>query len=77
MTSGVAQGSVLSPIMFLLYINDIPAAVKSYMGMLADDAKITRRIRSVEDCNMLQEDLNRIYNWSVIGRWNPTLTKVM
>ena len=64
-TSRVPQGSLLGPIMFLIYINDMPARAKSYMSMFTDDAKIMRRIRNVEDCNMLQEDLNRIYNWSV------------
>ena len=63
-TSGVPQGSVLGPIMFLIYINDMPMEVNSYMNMFADDAKIMRRIRNVEDCNELQEDLNQIYNWS-------------
>ena len=60
-TSGVPQGSVLGPIMFLVYINDMPAGVRSYMNMFADDAKIMRRVRNVEDCNVLQEDLDKIY----------------
>ena len=75
MTSGVPQGSVLGPIMFLIYINDMPMEVNSYMNMFADDAKIMRRIRNVEDCNMLQEDLSRIYNWSIKGQMEFNINK--
>ena len=62
-TSGVPQGSVLGPIMFLVYINDMPTGVDSYMNMFADDAKIMRKVRNLEDCNKLQEDLDKIYEW--------------
>ena len=64
-TRGIPQGSVLGPIMILIYINDMPAGVKSYTSMFVDDAKIMRRIRNVKDCNMLQDNLNKICNWSV------------
>ena len=63
-TSGVPQGSILGPIMFLVYINDMPEGVTGYMNMFADDAKIMRRVRNMEECNKLQEDLDKIYEWS-------------
>ena len=63
-TSGVPQGSVLGPIMFLIYVNDMPVGIDSYMNMFADDTKIMRRVKNMEDCNKLQEDLDRIYEWS-------------
>ena len=63
-TSGVPQGSVLGPIMFLIYVNDMPEGVKSYMNMFADDAKIMKRIRNMDDCNALQRDLDKINEWS-------------
>ena len=63
-TSGVPQGSVLAPILFLVYINDMPEGVKSYMNLFADDAKLLRHIKDEEDCKILQEDLNKIWRWS-------------
>ena len=63
-TSGVPQGSVLAPIMFLIYINDMPKEIKSYMSLFADDAKLLRKIEKLNDCEALQEDLNRIMEWS-------------
>ncbi len=44
MTSGVPQESVLAPIMFSIYVNDMADGVTSYMTMFADDAKIMRRV---------------------------------
>lgn len=63
-TSGVPQGSVLAPIMFMIYINDMVEGVDSYMSLFADDAKIMRKIRNIKDCEELQSDLDRIYKWS-------------
>jgi len=62
--SGVPQGSVLAPILFLIYINDMPEGVNSYMNLFADDAKLCRRVRVEEDCKILQEDLDKIWMWS-------------
>ena len=74
-TSGVPQGSVLGPIMFMIYVNDMPIGVHSYMNMFADDAKVMRRIRNEEDCNRLQEDLNKIYDWSIKWQMEFNLNK--
>ena len=43
--SGVPQGTVLAPIMFVVYINDMTEGVESYMNMFADDVKILRKIQ--------------------------------
>ena len=66
-TSGVPQGSVLAPIMFLVYVNDLgeDLSVNSYINMFADDAKIQRRIKNIRSCKELQEDINKIKAWSV------------
>ena len=65
-TSGVPQGSVLAPIMFLVYINDINENIgtESYLNMFADDAKIQRTIKNEDSCKELQKDLTKLYDWS-------------
>ena len=61
--SGVPQGSVLGPILFLLYINDIPSIVDSHLLLFADDIKFYRRIQSENDIIQLQKDINDLLNW--------------
>ena len=65
-TSGVPQGSVLAPIMFLIYVNDLGEDIShnSYINMFADDAKIQRKIINDNSCMELQEDINKIKIWS-------------
>ena len=74
-SSGVPQGSVLGPIMFLLCVNDMPIGINSYMNMFADDAKIMRKVKNLEDCNKLQEDLDKIYEWSVKWQMEFNISK--
>ena len=45
-TSGVPQGSVLGPLLFLLFVNDLPDDVQSVLKLLADDSKLYRKVRS-------------------------------
>ena len=63
-TSGVPQGSVLAPLLFAVYINDMMKGVSSYMSLFADDAKLMRKITKREDCEALQRDLDKIWEWS-------------
>ena len=65
--SGIPQGSVLGPILFVIFINDMPDEIKSMCQLFADDAKIFRDARSSNDNKELQEDLEKLEDWS--KRW--------
>ena len=62
-TSGVPQGSVLGPILFIIYVNDLPDCIQSYLGIFADDTKLYRPICSSEDSSILQEDIDATLQW--------------
>ena len=64
-TSGVTQESVLGPILFMMFVNDLPSIVSSPTYMFADDTKIFRAIRISEDHTALQYDLDLLYEWSI------------
>ena len=73
--SGVPQGSVLGPLLFILYIDPLHYSVtNSALKVFADDVTVYRVVSSVSDCRLLQEDLSRLYDWTVAWqvRLNPT-----
>ena len=61
--SGVPQGTVLGPILFLCHINDLPTSVKSQVCLFADDCLLYRPIKSIQDHLALQHDLEQLEKW--------------
>ena len=63
--SGVRQGTVLGPLLFLILMSDIDIGVlKAKIVSFADDTRLYSKISYVEDCDSLQSDLNWVYDWA-------------
>ncbi len=63
-TSGVPQGSVLGPLLFVVFIIDLIININNKMGLFADDTKVMSKILNENSSKNLQEDLNKLLDWS-------------
>ena len=73
------QGSILGPLLFLAYVNDIWRNNESNIRLFADDCIIYRRIMGSSDIDKLQTDLNRIGEWAAenVMKINPVKSKAV
>ena len=78
-SSGVPQGSVIGPVLFVIFINDMPAKVKNYISLFADDAKLYGKSTEPEDHSSIQHDLAHLQEWSDVWqlKFNETKCKVL
>ena len=65
-TRGIPQGSVLGPILFLVFINDLPEVILAFIKLFADDAKILGRVNSIMQATTVQISLDNAVDWANI-----------
>ena len=75
-TSGVPQGSILAPYLFIMYVNDLPRQLKHSKCLLfADDGKLFKLIRCINDCINFQIDLSSVVKWCDLWQLDLNLSK--
>jgi hypothetical protein len=76
-SSGVPQGSILGPILFIIYINDLPdiLAPETLCAIFADDTKIYRQVQNEDDIVALQTDIDKVAEWGNTWGLNFNTTK--
>ena len=64
-TSGIIQGSVLGPVLFLVFINDFPHVIEVLLKLFADDAKVYNIISNLNDVHPSQRSVDNAGRWSI------------
>ena len=67
-SSGIPQGSVLGPILFLIFINDFPLVIQAFIKLFADDAKIYQIVSSLAEVAQLQDVLDNSVDWALVWK---------
>ena len=77
--SGIPQGSILGPVLFSLFINDMPENIQSLISLFADDTKIHLPLSTDDSAKQLQDDLNLLETWSTVMqmKFHPKKCKVL
>uniref|UniRef100_A0A8C5LT35 Reverse transcriptase domain-containing protein n=1 Tax=Leptobrachium leishanense TaxID=445787 RepID=A0A8C5LT35_9ANUR len=73
--SGVPQGSVIGPILFNLFINDLEIGIESHVSVFSDDTKLGKVIQCEQDVTSLQRDLDRLGDWALKWQMKFNLDK--
>ena len=63
LVSGVLQGSVLGPVLFLIHISDIAEGLKANTLVYVDDTKVRQRVNKEDDIELMQVELDKLYQW--------------
>lgn len=74
-SSGVPQGTVLGPLLFILYLNDLTDGITSQVRLLADDCILYREIKSEQDTQDLQNDINTLCKWETTWQMRFNVAK--
>ena len=77
--SGVPQGSILGPVLFSLFVNDLPGEIQSLISLFADDTKLYLPVPTDEAAAQLAEDLATLERWAVCMqmKFHPLKCKIM